>query len=162
MRRRRVLYATTTGLLSLVVGIAVIDGLGAIDAVGVDSTVVEADGAGYHLAVQHGTVTRPALATPLEITVTRPGGFDGPVMIAVDREYLEMWDLNGLLPEPSASTGDADRVLWEFDPPEGDVLAVSIDARIEPAVQDGRSGWVAVLVDARPVVRVGFETRVLP
>ena len=31
---------------------------------------------------------------------TRPGGFDGPVRIAVDQEYLRMWDENGLVPAP--------------------------------------------------------------
>ena len=37
---------------------------------------------------------------------TSTGGFDGPVRIAVDQEYLRMWDENGLVPAPVRRDGD--------------------------------------------------------
>ena len=93
----------------------------------------------------------------------KPGGFDGPVRIAVDHEYLRMWDENGLTPAPAAETVMGPWVVWEFDPPIGDALLVTYDARIEPAAQDGRSGAVAVLDgDDSIIAEVSFTTRVLP
>jgi hypothetical protein len=156
------LHALTTAVLAAIFLIAVVDGVGWWNTIGVDSTEVEASGGGYVLAVRYGSVTRPALATPFDITVTRQGGFDAPVTVAVDHDYLMMWDENGLTPAPSAETVDGDWLLWEFDPPVGDTLTVVFDARIEPAVQNGRSGAVAVVEAERRVVQVDFETRVLP
>ena len=74
-----------------------------------------------------------------------------------------MWDENGLVPAPSAETVMGPWVVWEFDPPIGDTLLVSYDARIEPAAQEGRSGAVAVLdEDDAVIVQVDFTTRVWP
>jgi hypothetical protein len=53
-------------------------------------------------------------------------------------------------------------VIWEFDPPDGDTLGVSLDARVEPGVQWGRTGETSVLVDGQPVVTVRYKTWVLP
>ena len=107
-------------------------------------------------------MTRPALATPFEIVVSRNGGFSAPVTILVDRAYLAMWDENGLVPAPSAETTRDEWVEWEFDPPTGDTLTVWYDARIEPGAQSGRDGSVAVLEGGQAVVTVEFSTRVWP
>lgn len=162
VRRRRRMYAVTSTFLALVIGSAVIDGVGLVDVMGVDSAWTRSSGAGYDLSVRYGTVSRPALATPFDIEVVRAGGFDEPVTVAVTSSYLGMWDENGLSPTPSAETSAGAWTLWEFDPPEGERLSVSFDARIEPSVQSGRSGAVAVFVDGAPVVRVEFHTRVMP
>ncbi len=53
-------------------------------------------------------------------------------------------------------------VLWEFDPPEGDTLTVYFDARIEPQLQRGVTGEVAVIEDGAPVVQVEFHTSIRP
>ena len=107
IRRRRRRYGLTTAALSLLMALGVVDALGWIDTYGVDDDVVSAEGGGYELRVRYPSVSRPALASPFEIEVTRPEGFDVPVEIAVDRAYLEMWDENGLVPAPSTerSTG---------------------------------------------------------
>jgi hypothetical protein len=140
-----------------------IDAVGGVAILGVDSDQVHATGGGLDLDVTYGVVSRPALATPFDIEVHRAGGFDGPIKVAVDHEYLRMWDENGLSPAPSAETVMGPWVVWEFDPPVGDTLRVALDARIEPAAQEGRSGAVAVLdADDQPLVDVSFTTRVLP
>jgi hypothetical protein len=160
---RRVGYAITTALLTVLMLLALVDSFGSAAIYGVDSATEEASAGDLDLAVTYGVVSRPALATPFDIEVHRPGGFDGPVRIAVDQEYLRMWDENGLVPAPSAETVMGPWVVWEFDPPIGDTLFVSYDARIEPAAQEGRSGAVAVLDgDDVPIVTVDFTTRVLP
>jgi hypothetical protein len=135
---------------------------GLAGAFGVRTREVTATGNGYELTVTFATVTRPGLATPWSVDVQRPGGFDGPITIAATSDYLDMFDENGLDPDPSASTADPEFVVWEFDPPMGDTLSVSFDARIEPAQQWGRSGTVKVLADDAEVVQASFRTWVMP
>ena len=161
--KRRLGYLVTTLFLSGVMLVAVLDALPSVALLGVDSQTTRASGGGIDLAVTYGEVSRPALATPFDIEVHRSGGFDGPVQVAVDQEYLRMWDENGLVPAPSAETVMGPWVVWEFDPPVGDTLHITYDARIEPAAQEGRRGAVAVLdADDAVLVQVDFTTRVWP
>jgi len=162
LAKRRVLYAVTTTVLSVIMGLGVIDAFGWFDTYGVDTATVRAEGGGYVLEVVYPSVSRPALASPFEITVTRPGGFDGPVDVAITREYLKMWDENGLVPAPASETSAGEWVRWEFEPPDGDQLVVFYDARIEPAAQSGQTGRVAVIDDGEAVVAVEFRTEVRP
>ena len=160
---RRPAYAATTVALTGLLLLAVVDAATPVAVFGVSSTTARADGDGLELAVTYGEVSRPALATPFDIEVRRAGGFDEPVRVAVDHDYLRMWDENGLSPAPSAETVMGPWLVWEFDPPIGDTLLVTYDARIEPAAQSGRAGSVAILdPDDRPVVQVDFTTHVRP
>jgi hypothetical protein len=162
MRHRRFTSWLTGLLLFAVIGSAVLDGADVLDVWGVDTeTVVDVADDGTELAVRHPSVTRPALASPFEIVVTRAGGFDQDVEIAVDVAYLELWDLNGVIPAPNAERSDDDRVIWTFDPPEGDVLRVLYEARIEPGVQaETRHGAVSLLDGGEDAATVRFETKV--
>lgn len=161
-RRRHAGYVATTALLTALMLGAVADGAG-VDVYGVDTAHATATGGGWELDVRYGTRSRPALATPFDIEVTRRGGFDGPVTIAVTSSYLAMWDENGLDPQPADETQDGEYLRWTFDPPPGEVLAVSFDARIEPGAQNGESGRVAVLDErGRELVAVDVRTTVLP
>jgi hypothetical protein len=161
--RRRIGYAATTFGLTALMLTAVIDGTTPAAIFGVDSASITRSGTGFELTVTYGEVSRPALATPFDIEVVRPDGFDEPVRIAVDQEYLRMWDENGLVPAPSGESIVGDWVVWEFEPPSGTSLRVTYDARIEPAAQEGRSGSVALLDDDDVVLaRIDFTTRVMP
>jgi hypothetical protein len=163
VRPRRIGYAITTALLTAAIGLTVLDGVTPLALIGVDSATTTARGPGFELSVTYGEVSRPALATPFDIRVVQPGGFDGPIRIAVDQEYLRMWDENGLVPAPAEEGLVGDQLVWEFDPPPGNTLFVSYDARIEPAAQDGRSGSVAVLdEDDAVLAEVEFTTRIMP
>lgn len=162
LRGRRALYALTSLALSAIMLLAVLDGFGIVDAYGVDSATVTRRDGGYELSVRYGTLSRPGLATPFDIEVTRDGGFDGPVTVGVSHDYLRLFDENGLYPTPSAETTSGDLVLWEFDPPEGDTLSFSYDARIEPASQQGEEGMVAILEDGAVAAVVTFRTRLRP
>jgi hypothetical protein len=162
IRRRRWLHRITIGTLVAILGLAALDGIDLIDAYGVDTAVVTAEADGATLAVTYPTVARPALAAPFRIEVSQEGGFDDTVTVAVSRGYLELWDLNGIIPAPASETNDGDWVLWEFDPPEGDVLRVTYEARIEPGVQAPRDGSVAFVADGARSPRVDFTTAVRP
>jgi hypothetical protein len=136
---------------------------GALGLFGVRTGAAQASGGGFDVEVHYAEMSRPGLATPWSVQVRKAGGFDGPVTLAVTQSYLDLFDENGLDPDPAAATSDDERVIWEFDPPEsGDTLIISFDARIEPAAQAGRSGVVEVLVDGEPVVSVRFKTNLMP
>lgn len=136
--------------------------LGLAGFLGVKSRTTNVRGGGYELTVTYGHVTRGGLATPWSFEVHRPGGFDGPVTVATKTAYLDMFDENGFDPEPTTMTATADELIWEFAPPEGDTLGVSLDARIEPGVHWGREGETSVLVDGRRVVTARYMTWVMP
>jgi hypothetical protein len=157
MRSRRIVSDVTVLL------VVVVFALGITNVVGVRSGDVSAEGGGYELSVHYGTMSRAGLATPFEIEVRSEQGFEGEVLLAVSADYFALFDENGLDPQPASETTLGSWLVWEFDPPPGDTLTVTFDARIEPARQLGASGWVAVLdAEYQPLVEVDFKTRLLP
>lgn len=160
--RRRLLHRCVGGLLALLMVLAVLDGLDAVNTLGPDEGHASASGGGFELAVEFPSLTRPALASVFRIAVRREGGFDEPVQVAVSRSYLEAWDLNGVLPGPAAESSLEEWVVWEFEPPPGDELLVTYEARIEPGEQTSVPGAVAVLVEDEPVAEVRFTTVMRP
>lgn len=162
-RRSRNVAIGTTVLVG-VMAVTVLDGLGQVDAVGVDDATAVATEGPLELSVRYPTVARPALAAPFEISIEHDGGFPSDtVTITLNADYLAIWDLNGIVPAPSAETAEGDLVVWEVDAPEGDVLTVVVDARIEPARQEDADGRVAVLAPSgEPLAAVEFQTHVRP
>jgi hypothetical protein len=136
--------------------------LGVAGFLGVRSRTVSARGGGYQLTVTYGEISRAGLATPFSIQVRHPGGFDGPVTVATTSDFLDLFDENGFDPQPASVTTTADDVIWTFQAPPGDVLAISFDARVAPSEQWGRSGATSVLVHGRPVVTARYRTWVMP
>lgn len=162
-RSRRLGIAAGTVAVTLIMAAAVLDGFDVVDLIGVDERTVAASAGDIDLEVTYPSVTRPALASPFEIVVRDPDGFDGPVRLAVDAEYLMAWDVNGVVPAPSGEVSEGDLVVWEFDPPSGEVLHVRYEARIEPARQEAIDGSVALLrEDDTAAASVSFRTRLRP
>ena len=159
-RAKRSVWFRRSFLGLLVVFVA----LGAANVYGVRTTTVAASGEDYSIEVRYASVSRPGLATPWSVEIRKPGGFDGPVTLATTSSFFDLFDENGLDPDPSAATTDDERVLWEFEPPEeGDGMVVSFDARIEPAVQ---LKWLDVttelIVDGEVIASVDYRTFVMP
>jgi hypothetical protein len=135
---------------------------GALGLTGVRTRLVSATAPdGTRLTVTYAAVTRPGLATPWDVTIERPGGFDGPFTVRTSTSYLASFDENGLAPNPASATTDADETVWEFDPPDGDTMVVTFDARWEPAVQWRRRGTTAVEV-GEVRIAVSYTTWVWP
>ena len=155
---KRARAARRVGLAALFAFLA----LGAANVFGVRSAVVSASRGGYDLTVTYGAMSRAGLATPWAVEVRREGGFDGPVTLATTYDYFDLFDENGLDPDPSAVTTDGERIIWVFEPPPGEILSISFDARISPAVQVGKSAETSVLVGGRSVVGVRYTTGVMP
>lgn len=163
MRRRVAGYRVTAALLALLVLVALADTASpGIDVFGVGDGHVRAAGHGFELEVRYPSVTRPAVASPFDVEVTNPDGFDAEIELAINRDFLEIWDVNGLFPEPSEQRSEGDLIIWTFDPPDGDVFRFFYEARIEPARQSGTDGVVQLLDGGDVLLSVGWHTRVLP
>lgn len=136
--------------------------LGASSMLGVREATVSAESDGIEMTLTYAAVSRLGLATPWELQVTRQGGFGGPITVATTSTYFDIFDQNDLSPQPSSATTDGDLILWEFDPPQGDTLTVSVDARLEPVFRGGRSADTSVRENGVDVVGVSYRTRVMP
>lgn len=146
-----------------VVGFLVLAGL--LGFLGVRSSTAVESANGYTVEVTHAAVTRPGLATPLEVRVTRDDDSALPSVVTtrIESSYLAMFDENGLDPEPVSSFQSGKWTSWTFEVPDGaQTLKVSLDARLEPAVQWGRDSTVTVEVGGTEMVTVGFRTWVMP
>lgn len=150
------------GRSAMVVLLLVIVVAGASGLLGVRSTSATASGGGYDVTVEYPAVARAGLDAPWTVTVRRAGGFPGPITMTVTGGYFDIWESQGLDPEPATETADGQLLYWTFDPPPGEEFSVDFDAYIQPASQLGASGEVTVLDGGAPVVAVGFTTVLVP
>jgi hypothetical protein len=145
------------GLLVLIVG------AGATGLLGVHSTTSTGADRGYEVSVEYAAVARAGLDVPWRVQVRRAGGFDGPVTLAVTADYFDIYEEQGLDPQPTAESSDGQYLYWTFDPPpSGDLLAVDFDAYIQPSSQLGASGEVSVVEGGDRVASTEFHTWLVP
>ncbi|WP_162605775.1 hypothetical protein [Jiangella aurantiaca] len=122
-----------------------------------------ASGGGYELTVRHAQITRPSIPIPLEISVRRDGGFDGPVTLSIDKDLLDRADFNDWYPNPDGETSGPDRLEYEFSPPAGEVLHIMLDARTAPGQLPSSGRYTVAVVDQDVVmVEADFRMTVLP
>ncbi len=138
---------------------------GGLGLLGVRSASAVASLNGYTLEVTHAAMTRPGLASPFEVRIATGDGSQLPptVTIRIESAYLAMFDENGLHPDPVSSFRNQRWTWWTFEVPDGaQEISVSLDARLEPGVQSGRSSMVALEIAGEEMVTVHFETGVMP
>lgn len=124
---------------------------------------------GWTLDVHYAAVTRAGLAVPMKWEITKAGGF-GPeeaepkVVIRITQDYFELFDENGVDPEPSTSWSDGEFVYWEFDaPPDQDKMHITFDTRTGSGVQLLRKkAETSLVVDDRYLAVVRLKTWVMP
>lgn len=123
-----------------------------------------ASGSGYAVTVDYPRATRSSIATPFVVTVTKPGGFGpDPVVVRMDRAFMDRLDFQNWYPNPSAESNDGTWTVYEFDPPAGESLQVSLDARTGPNQGfSSRTYAVAVLDGEVAAVTVDFRTTFWP
>lgn len=79
------------------------------------------------------------------------------------RRFFDTLDFQSWNPTPSGKTGSPGGLVYEFDPPPGDVLEVSLDARSSPGRFGGTDECsVSVLDRGSPVATVSFESSRMP
>lgn len=123
-----------------------------------------ATGGDHSLRLTYPQVTRAGQTAPLDLEITAPSGFDGPVRVRLCRHFFDDVDLQGWHPTPTSETSDREGVVHEFAPPTaGDTLRVTLDAR----TGTGRFGAletceVALMSDDAAVLQASFTTWRLP
>jgi len=155
-RRARSARRVAMGLLGVLVVVALTSFLGP------HTTTISGSGSGYRLTLTYPSVTRPGLAVRWILEVNHPGGFDGKVTIATTSRYFDLFDFNNLDPVPSSQTTDGTNSIWVFDPAPGDVLTITMDARLEPAQQYGKSAVTELRLGGLRAVVLRYTTRVMP
>lgn len=144
----------------LAVLLVVIAGL--LGFLGMKKGTASASGGGYDLQLTYPRIARAGLDVPWELTITRKGGFDGPVVVEVTGAYFDIFESQGISPEPSKETSDGDWDQMTFDKPKGDTLSIDLDIYVQPSSQQGRSGTARVLDHGTPAASVDFRTRLVP
>jgi hypothetical protein len=157
-RARRVRWLRRFGIALLAVFVL----LGATGVFGARTRTVSVSTQGYTLTVGFPAVTRPGLAIRWWVEVYHPGGFDKQIELRTTRDYLDLFDENALEPVPAADFATSDLVIWTFDPPPGDDFRLTVDARIEPAVQAGVEASTVLVIDGEIAATVHYHTRVVP
>lgn len=129
---------------------------------GMRTGTVAASSGGYRLQLDYAQIARPGMDVPWQLTITRTGGFDGPVVVEATNAYFDMFESQGITPEPSKETADGTWWRMTFDEPPGDTLVIDLDIYVQPFSQVGHSGTARVLDQGRPVASVDFRTRLVP
>jgi hypothetical protein len=156
-RRGRIWRRTALGVLLVIVGLSFFGAYGPSER---DVKTVDGD---YTLTMEYGSVVRSGQAVPMEIAITRTGGFDGPVTVVFDQVVFDHFDFQNWYPNPSTEIGEEDQVVYEFDPPEGDTLAISLDARVAPTQWGSRGEYsLFVDVDGTPTAATNYVVWVIP
>ncbi len=158
VRRRRALRRVVVCLLSVFLL------LGLLGVFGPRTGETSARGEGWQVTVTYPRVTRAGLGVHVSFEIRRPGGFDLPVVLAVESSYLEAFDDSTVEPQPVESTADRSRSIWTFaSPTAGDTLVVDVSGRVQPGAQlEQRKGRAAILVADRPAVSLRWKTFITP
>jgi hypothetical protein len=152
-------WATRAGLLLL----ALIVLAGAVGLLGPRKGNTSATGAGYELSVQYPAITRAGEPAPLHVRVESAAGFGDKVELAFCDDLFDDLDFQNWYPNPSGETGDTSALTYEFDPPDGDVFEVSLDARSAPGAFGEVEDCSVKLVDGdAELVSVSFHTWRMP
>jgi hypothetical protein len=136
--------------------------LGASGWLGVHARTEHAAGAGYDLTLTYPQVARAGLDIPWELRLEHPGGFSGDITIALSADYFDIFEFQGMHPEPSDETADAHFVYLTFAPPDGDVFTTALDTYVQPSAQRGRDATVRAIIDGRTVAEIDYSTWLVP
>lgn len=129
---------------------------------GVKSGTVTATGDGYVLQLQYATIARAGLDVPFDVTLTHEGGFDGDIVLAMTAAYFDIFEHQGVTPEPDSESSEGPMVYLTFPAPMKDEFRMGFDIYIQGSSQVGASGEVWLVVDDEPVLRVAFKTVLVP
>jgi hypothetical protein len=147
VRQRQTLYVTFTVVVSLFVVIAAVEWALGLRVFGVDSASTDASGAGMRIEVTYPKVTRGQLTSPFHATVHSDGALPEQITLEINDDYLDLFTMNDISPEPDSQTSTAATVLLTFSPPPtSHELTVSFDLEPKP------TGWFASSVGRLSVV----------
>jgi hypothetical protein len=153
-RRIRRLYLALVGAFLV---------LGLFNVFGSRTGTVGTTAGGYIMRLRYPEITRSSLPVQWQLLLTHPGGFAGPVSVAVPIDYFNLFDFNNLYPTPDSTVNQGGLVVMTFPQPTGDTLDVLLDARTQAGLRAGKRTTTAILdQQGRPLVQVRYRTLVLP
>jgi hypothetical protein len=137
--------------------------VGASGWLGVHAGTASSTANGYQLTVTYPRVARSGLDVPWNLRLTHSGGFQHDITVAISADYYDIFEFQGMHPEPSDETADSKFVYLTFSPPPaGDVFTTSLDTYVQPASQIGRTAVTAVYIDGQMVAQVRYKTWLVP
>ncbi len=155
-------YALRFTVVVLIVGIVV---AGSLSLLGPRIAQASTETEDLRLTVTYADISRAGLPTSFVIAVETRNGAPLPARIEISMatSYREIFDENGLVPEPDAITSDGITDTWTYRPTGTRRLVISFDARIQPDVHSGRSTEVTLRTPDEPgrePLTVSIHTRV--
>jgi hypothetical protein len=129
---------------------------------GVHSETTAATSGGYRLSLTYPRVARSGLDIPWILQLTHPGGFSGPVTISMTADYFDIFEFQGMHPQPATERSDGSLIDLTFARPKGDEFRVSLDTYVQPASQIGRDATVGAIVHGVTVAQLHFSTWLVP
>ena len=136
--------------------------LGAFEVFGSWTRTTTSSANGVTLSVVYPAITRPGLPIRWEFTVTRAGGFDGPVTLRTTFDYVHLFDISNVEPDARSATASGEDMAYTFDPPSGDTLRVSMDGNAEPGFHEQPPVTTTVSIDGADTASVTYRTIVVP
>jgi hypothetical protein len=137
--------------------------LAAFGVFGVRSATKATTNVGMHVEVRYPATSRPGEPTNWTLTVRRPSGFRGDIVVSTNDDYLSIFDQNDLSPQPTQTNIAAGEVRWTFDPPPGVEFTVVLDGNIDTNVTPGRhNGTTRVVLAGRQTARIRYSTWTAP
>jgi hypothetical protein len=131
---------------------------------GVHSETARASGDGYRMSLTYPRVARSGLDIPWKLTLRHAGGFTGDITVAITADYFDIFEFQGMHPEPSDETATERFVYLTFAPPPAgaEVFTVALDTYVQPASQIGRDAVTAVIIGGHKVAQVSYKTWLVP
>jgi hypothetical protein len=129
---------------------------------GVHSSQTTVQSNGYRLEVVYPRIARAGLDVPWQVTVSHPDGFGKQLTLAVSGDYFNLFESQGMRPQPSDETRDGNTYYLTFTAPPGDTFRMYFDTYVQPASQVGRSGWVEVVYQGKVLARADYSTWLWP
>lgn len=137
--------------------------VGATGFLGIKAHTIHASGNGYTMSLTYPRVARAGLDIPWRLTVhAPPSGFPKQLTIAVSNRYWDIFEFQGLHPEPTDESATPKFVYLTYTPPDSDTMSVSLDTYVQPAAQVGREATVQVVSDGKVMTQLHYKTWVVP
>jgi hypothetical protein len=137
---------------------------GATGLLGVRGDTVSVAANGYELSIEHPWITRGGMDADWSLQVRRRGGFSRPITIAYTRDYLDLFQVDDVFPQPIAQISSPPYLYLVFATPPSDILDVAFPAHAVPSVRSsGRHVTeVSVLADGKQVIHTSYATWLVP
>ena len=153
----------TWGRRAAIAVLLLIVAVGATGWLGVHRAAMSASGSGYTMSLEYPQVARAGWDVPWTVTVTAPDRFQDQVTIAVTSDWFDLFESQGLSPQPREEYSDGTMSYFVLDtPPDGDTLTFDFDTYVQPTAQLGASADVWLIVDGERVANLHYRTWLMP